>query len=560
MRLRERLTLLLAVATLLPLMGLGVWSLRAETSFEVERQEEALKRESEQVSATASLWVSSRIEQIVAFARVWDLADRSEERQLGFLRALFTGVPTVASASLVDREGRHLVVPQFRIRDGESVGTTREEALSSASFVRIDEVFQKGVAIGEVVRRTYGPALPIGVLDRDGQAVIIAEISLRDLNTLWSAERGGIVAGNGEWVVGGAALSIPDLQRLRGLGSANFTMSDPDLVGAVDPVDGTDWRVLVLRDSRELLAETRALRVQAAGVLLIVLVSLLGLYLVVDRQISSPLVRLQGAVGAVADGHLDVRAQVQGRDELAGLGLAFNGMAEALQDKQERIDAFQADLQAKIDEATAELRDAQEQLVRTHQLAAIGDVAGGLAHALSNPLAGLLGLIQVLRIEDEADQNLAEMEALAVRCRDVSASLGRVSAAGVDANELPVVNIWECVERGAEAASAAVKASDVMLTVEPHSASLVRADALLAARAVQHLLTAMAAGLGSGGKLHLSLKDHLLVMEANRPFSQREDAWHARAADVWAARYLLSILGANAVEGAARWTIRWAHV
>jgi diguanylate cyclase (GGDEF)-like protein len=58
----------------------------------------------------------------------------------------------------------------------------------------------------------------------------------------------------------------------------------------------------------------------------------------VARTITGPVDRLRRAVAGVAEGDLTSRVRVEGKDELAGLGRAFNEMTEALQASRQALD------------------------------------------------------------------------------------------------------------------------------------------------------------------------------------------------------------------------------
>jgi signal transduction histidine kinase len=58
--------------------------------------------------------------------------------------------------------------------------------------------------------------------------------------------------------------------------------------------------------------------------------------------------------------------------------------------------------------AYAELRDTQEQLVRSERLAAIGEVSAAVAHGIRNPLAGIKAAARVAGLEVGADHPLRE--------------------------------------------------------------------------------------------------------------------------------------------------------
>ncbi len=65
---------------------------------------------------------------------------------------------------------------------------------------------------------------------------------------------------------------------------------------------------------------------------------------------------------------------------------------------EEEIRQLNASLEERIQERTAELREAQEQLVRHEKLAALGKMAGSMGHELRNPLGVISNAVYFLRI------------------------------------------------------------------------------------------------------------------------------------------------------------------
>jgi signal transduction histidine kinase len=84
-------------------------------------------------------------------------------------------------------------------------------------------------------------------------------------------------------------------------------------------------------------------------------------------------------------------------------------LAKSLQLMTERLRADEEALRGKIAEierATADLKSAQEQLVRSERLASVGRLAAGLAHEIGNPIAAILGF-QELLLEGGLDEHEA---------------------------------------------------------------------------------------------------------------------------------------------------------
>ena len=140
--------------------------------------------------------------------------------------------------------------------------------------------------------------------------------------------------------------------------------------------------------------------------------SIVSLFLLVELLtrwfIHRPIDTIRDTVGAVAAGSLDARAPVLRRDELGAVAAGLNHMLDELRD-------LHGSLQSQVDQATAELRQRnrdlldlyqqmfrlREELGRAQQLAAVGETTSAVAHQIGTPLNLVSGHIQLL-LEQEA--------------------------------------------------------------------------------------------------------------------------------------------------------------
>ncbi len=244
--------------------------------------------------------------------------------------------------------------------------------------------------------------------------------------------------------------------------------------------------------------------VQVGSVCLVALVIAYLLALSFARSLVEPLQRLQHAAAEMAEGKRDVGAVAAlGGDEVAALTRRFDAMA------------------ARVREDEASLRAAQDQLVQSEKLSAVGRVVSGIAHELNNPLTAILHFADNLLSESGHSAGDREMlQSVGTQARRARAIV-RDLLSFVRARTHPqeAADIHDVIRDAARAVAPAVaEAGAAFVLAGDTGVPLVRIDALGIEQVLTNIIVngAQAAGAGGvvgvsvsvdGDRVHLSVAD-----------------------------------------------------
>ncbi|HZV82201.1 MAG TPA: cache domain-containing protein, partial [Geobacteraceae bacterium] len=160
------------------------------------------------------------------------------------------------------------------------------------------------------------------------------------------------------------------------------------------------------------------------GVLMFGAVMGIGVANMASARLARPIKDLEELAGRVAAGERGVTIESNSEDEIGDLADAFNRMSSALTCQEEEIRGLNRGLEQKVQQRTAELEEknsllvlAQQELVRVEKLAAIGELAAGVAHEINNPLAIIRGNAELLQMSLPDDSS--EQEEIGIISRQV---------------------------------------------------------------------------------------------------------------------------------------------
>jgi signal transduction histidine kinase len=116
-------------------------------------------------------------------------------------------------------------------------------------------------------------------------------------------------------------------------------------------------------------------------------------------RISRPVGSLVASAEELAKGSYDRPVQVDARDEIGYLAHAFEQMRVSLL----RYLEGEAKEKQRLEESNRQLQEAQQQLIQSERLAAVGKVAARVDHEVNNPLAIIKTAVRIIRNQHQSD-------------------------------------------------------------------------------------------------------------------------------------------------------------
>ena len=262
------------------------------------------------------------------------------------------------------------------------------------------------------------------------------------------------------------------------------------------------------------VAELRHDHLLLVGIALAVALAVLGYGQ--HRLVVRPTLRLRHATQRVAAGELDVTLPPAAGDELGDLTRDFARMLQQLQAsraEQQRLATGLADQVADktqhLQQALAELRSSHQQLAAAERLAALGTLAGGIAHEFHNVIGGIRGCAHELA-QDERDaerqQTLAVITRAADRATGIVQQLSRFARRTIERRaELDPAVVVEDALRLCEPAA---RRHQVTVTRDSAAGLRLRGDADGLHQVCVNLLVNAIQAMPNGGSLHVATAAH----------------------------------------------------
>lgn len=228
--------------------------------------------------------------------------------------------------------------------------------------------------------------------------------------------------------------SFGNLNEIKTSQILNFTLNGQRQFAQVTPWRdkfGLDWLIVVAVPESDFMEQINANTRMTIALCLLALVVAILMGMLTAQWLTQPILRLNQAAKAIAAGNLTQMVKSDRQDELGELTKSFNRMATQLDtsfgelqslnavltDRENQLASYNQTLEQQVEERTreltqaiAQLQAAQEEIIQSEKLAALGQLVAGIAHEINTPLGAIQASIG--NITGTLEQSLKELPLL----------------------------------------------------------------------------------------------------------------------------------------------------
>ncbi|CAA6821860.1 MAG: Signal transduction histidine kinase [uncultured Thiotrichaceae bacterium] len=214
------------------------------------------------------------------------------------------------------------------------------------------------------------------------------------------------------------------------------------------------------------------------------------------KSIFRPIETMSEVIEATQKGQPERVGAVASKDEIGVLAKELDAMLDLLEHREQEIQNSADQLENKVIKRTAELqrknddlrrtiqllRETRQQLVIAEKLAALGELTAGVAHEINNPIAVILGSLDIITSElGKAAEPVKEEIDIAIqqvyRIKDIINNLLQYARPDEYAGYLGVININELIEDSLKLVKHLQKDNNFTITLDLQATEFVEINA-----------------------------------------------------------------------------------
>ncbi|RJP20712.1 MAG: HAMP domain-containing protein [Candidatus Abyssobacteria bacterium SURF_5] len=411
--LRIKLMLLFLLSALAPLSIVGAFSIRTAEELITEMVSNQLKNVADDKAALLDRWMSERKSDLNVIAGSSILRSMEPERIAPYIQLVRNNYKVYKRFLVLSRDGEII----FDSDPGNGGINAQEEWLEHSAN---GDLYTSNIFLDpEASESVFYVSAPI--LDERGEVKGVAratvsagailsqilKVSLGQTGECYLVDRQGtfLVHKDPRRILRDNIAQSGSFKKIFGTERLKKIYTDYrniEVLGASRQVAGEDWYLVVEQDRDEAFREADRL---TRYVYLAIVSSVIGAALLawlLSSSVANPIRALSNAAENLARGDFENAVVASKRtDEIGMLYGAFGSMAK-------QLEARQHSLEEKVDLTEAELKKTELAAARSHQLAALGQLAAGVTHEIRTPIASLKLFLQSVESEIEISPEYEE--------------------------------------------------------------------------------------------------------------------------------------------------------